>query len=161
MTNIDPGVGWPLDEVSILKMNSWFNSSVKLKRCTIDRANLSESDYDLFLSVSVIEHLREEEIREVMEHAYRCLRPGGRFVITLDLFLNIEPFSRRASNELGKNQNVRWMVEVSRMRLVSGERSQLFGYPEFDTEAILASLEKYLIGIHYPVLTQCIVLEKS
>ena len=161
VTNIDPGVGWPLDEVSILKMNSWFNSSVKLKRCTIDRANLSESDYDLFLSVSVIEHLREEEIREVMEHAYRCLRPGGRFVITLDLFLNIEPFSRRASNELGKNQNVRWMVEVSRMRLVSGERSQLFGYPEFDTEAILASLEKYLIGIHYPVLTQCIVLEKS
>jgi 2-polyprenyl-3-methyl-5-hydroxy-6-metoxy-1,4-benzoquinol methylase len=160
VTNVDPGVGWPLDEERIRELNSWFNSSVALKNCTIGKANLPDNYYDLFLSVSVIEHLDEQDIQEVMENAYRCLKPGGRFVITLDLFLNIEPFSRRASNEIGKNQNVRRMVDISRMKLVSGERSQLFGYPEFDPEAIIASLEKYLIGIHYPVLTQCIILEK-
>jgi len=163
--NIDPGmeaagVGWPSDERSICKLNSWFNTDVVLKSTTIGNANLPGNYYDLFFSISVLEHLPESDICEVMEHAYRCLKPGGRFIITLDLFLNLEPFTRRTSNEWGKNQNVSWIVEISRMKLVGGERSQLFGYPEFSSEAILANLEKYFIG-NYPVLTQCIVLEKS
>lgn len=67
--------------------------------------------------------------------------PGGRFINSVDLFLNLEPFSRRTFNEWGRNQDVRWIVETSRMKLVSGDRSQLFGYPGFSTEAILGNLE--------------------
>jgi predicted SAM-dependent methyltransferase len=165
VVNVDPGmratgVGWPSDQSSIRKLNSWFSTSVTLKSTTIGKANLPDNYYDLFLSISVLEHLPEEDIREVMEHAYRCLRPGGHFIITLDLFLNLEPFSKRSSNEWGKNQDVRWLVEISRMKLITGDRSQLFGYPEFSSEAILANLEKYFMG-NYPVLTQCMVLEKS
>lgn len=165
VVNVDPGmeaagVGWSSDERSIRKLNSWFNTHVTLKSTTIGKASLPDNYYDLFFSISVLEHLPEPDLREVMEHAYRCLKPGGRFIITLDLFLNLEPFSRRTSNEWGKNQNVRWMVEISRMKLVGGDRSQLFGYPEFSIEAILANLEKFYIG-NYPVLAQCIVLEKS
>ena len=46
------------------------------------------------LSMSVLEHLPEDDIKEVMEHAYRCLKPGGRFIITLDLFLKIRALQR-------------------------------------------------------------------
>jgi SAM-dependent methyltransferase len=164
VVNVDPGmsaagVGWPCDEKSIRELNSWFGTNVLLKNTTIDKANLPDNYYDLFLSISVLEHLPEADIREVMEHAYRCLKPGGHFVITLDLFLNLEPFSRRKTNEFGINQDARWMIEISRMKLVMGNRSQLFGFPEFSPEAILANLEKYLIG-NYPVLSQCIVLAK-
>jgi SAM-dependent methyltransferase len=165
VVNVDPGmgaagVGWPSDQHSIGKLNSWFNCNVTLKSTTIDKANLPDNYYDVFFSISVIEHLPEVDIREVMEHANRCLKPGGRFIITLDLFLNLEPFSRRTSNEWGRNQDVRWIVEISRMKLVEGYRSQLFGFPEFSAESILANLEKYYIGKLYPVLTQCLILEK-
>jgi SAM-dependent methyltransferase len=165
VVNVDPGmdaagVGWPSDENSIRKLNSWFKTDVTLKSTTIGNAHLPDAYYDLFFSISVLEHLPDTDLREVMEHGYRCLKPGGKFIITLDLFLNLEPFSRRVSNEYGKNQNVRGMVELSRMKLVYGDRSQLFGFPEFSSEAILANLERYYIG-RYPVLTQCIVLEKS
>jgi hypothetical protein len=95
-----------------------------------------------------------------MEHANRCLKPGGRFIITLDLFLNLEPFTRRTGNEWGRNQDVRWLVDISRMKLVEGNRSELFGFQEFSSERILANLEKYYIGSYYPGLTQCLVLEK-
>jgi 2-polyprenyl-3-methyl-5-hydroxy-6-metoxy-1,4-benzoquinol methylase len=164
VVNVDPGMeaaglGWASDENSIRKLNSWFKTNVTLKSSTIGKANLASNYYDVCLSISVVEHLPESDIREVMEHAYRCLKPGGRFILTVDLFLNLEPFSRRSSNEWGKNQNVRWIVEISRMKLVEGDRSQLLGYPEFDAERILANLEKYYIG-SYPVLSQCLVLEK-
>jgi len=159
VVNVDPGVGWLSDERSIRKLNSWYNASVTFKGTTISKANLPDSYYDVFVSVSVLEHLSEDEILEIMEHANRCLKPGGRFVITLDLFLNLEPFSRRKSNEWGRNQNVRWIVEISQMRLLSGERAELFGYPEFNSEAILSNLEKYYMG-NYPVLAQCLVLER-
>ena len=164
VVNVDPGldaagIGWPCDDRIIRKLNSWFSSTVTLKNTTISNANLPDNYYDLFFSISVVEHLPRADIREVMEHAYRCLKTGGRFIITLDLFLNLEPFSKRTSNEWGTNQDVRWMVDISRMKLINGERSQLFEFPEFNSEAILANLEKYFIG-SYPTLSQCIVLEK-
>jgi SAM-dependent methyltransferase len=164
VVNVDPGmaatgIGWPCDEANIRKLNSWFNSSVILKNTTIDKANLPDDHYDLFFSISVLEHLPEPELQTVMAHAYRCLKPGGRFILTLDLFLNLEPFCKRSSNKYGRNQDVSRMVEISRMKLVKGDRSQLCGYPEFNPEAILANLEEYYIG-SYPALSQCIVLEK-
>lgn len=164
VVNVDPGMeaaglGWPSDAESIRKLNSWFNTNVQFMQCTIGKANLSSSHYDIIYSISVLEHLPEADIQEVMEHAYRCLKPKGLFVITLDLFINLEPFTKRKTNEWGQNQNVRSMVEMSRMRLVQGEPSQLLGYPQFDPENILSNLETFMIG-NYPVLTQAIVLQK-
>jgi len=166
VVNVDPGlsaarIGWPSDESSIRKLNSWFNTSVTLKSTTVGKANLPDNYYDLFFSISVLEHLPEEDIQEIMNHAFRCLKPNGHFIITLDLFLNLDPFTKRLSNGWGKNQDVRWIVETSRMKLISGERSQLFGYPEFNPETILANLEKYLIGNHYPALSECLILKKT
>jgi hypothetical protein len=159
VVNVDPGIGWPSDERSITKLNRWFKTNVTLKTTTLGKANLPDNYYDVFFSISVVEHLPEQDIFEIMEHAYRCLKLGGRFVMTVDLFLNLEPFCRRITNEWGKNQNVRWLVEVSRMKLIEGNPSQLYGFPEFSSEEILANLERYFIG-NYPVVSQCFVLQK-
>lgn len=163
--NIDPGlgaagVGWKCDQPSIAKLNALFGTNVVLKNDTIDKANLPSDHFDTMYSISVIEHLPDADVRAVFEHARRCLVRGGKFVITLDLFLNLVPFCGRATNEFGRNWNVREMVEQSGMKLVQGERSQLYGFPEFDKEAILCNLEQYMVG-RYPVLTQCMVLEKG
>jgi len=164
VVNVDPGLdaaglGWPSDQASMRELNALFGTNVVLKSSTIGKADLPDASYDLFFSISVLEHLPEADVREVMEHAWRCLKPGGRFVLTVDLFLNLEPFTKRTSNEYGRNIDVRQMIESSKLRLLVGERSQLFGYPEFSTEPILANLETYLVGA-YPVLTQCMVLQK-
>jgi hypothetical protein len=40
-----------------------------------------------------------------------------------------------------------------------GDRKELFGFPEFNADQILANLDKYLLG-SYPALTQLLVLKK-
>lgn len=162
--NVDPGMeaaglGWEVNPESIARLNQMFGTNVRLENTTLDAAGLPDESVDLILSVSVLEHLVDAELGEVMRQARRVLRSGGRFVITLDLFLNLHPFTRRESNEYGSNKNVRELTEASGMTLVVGDRSELYGFPEFDPERILSNLERYLVG-SYPVLTQCIVLQK-
>jgi SAM-dependent methyltransferase len=162
--NVDPGLaagglGWAVDQASIARLNRWFGTDVRLLNTTLDQAGLADGSVDLLLSISVLEHLTPAELALALEHARRCLRPGGRFIITLDLFLNLEPFTARRRNEYGTNQNVRRMIGDGGLQLAQGRPDELFGYAQFDPQRILENLERYLIG-SYPVLTQCIVLEK-
>lgn len=164
VVNVDPGLeagglGWPVDQSSIARLNAWFGTGVRLVNTTLDRAALADASVDVIFSISVLEHLTDAELDAVMREARRILRPGGRFVVTLDLFLNLEPFTARRRNEYGTNKNVLRMVETSGLELVVGDRAELNGYPEFDAPTIQANLETYLIG-SYPVLTQCLVLRK-
>lgn len=164
VTNVDPGLeagglGWPVDQASITRLNGWFGTDVRLANTTLDRAGLADASVDTIFSISVLEHLTDDELTSVMQHARRILRPGGRFVITLDLFLNLAPFTRREKNEYGTNKNVRRMAEESGLELLQGERAELNGFPEFNAASVQENLERYLIG-SYPVLTQCIVLGK-
>jgi len=162
--NVDPGLeagglGWAVDQATISRLNAWFGTKVTLLNTTLDQAGLADNSVDLMFSISVLEHLTSAELTLVMQHARRCLRPGGQFLITLDLFLNLTPFTSRQKNEYGMNQNVRQMMEESGLRLVHGNPAELYGFPEFDAQRILSNLEQYMVG-SYPVLTQCIVLEK-
>lgn len=162
--NVDPGLeagglGWPVDQLTIARLNQWFGTNVQLINTTLDQAGLADNSVDLMFSISVLEHLTQPELTLVMQHARRCLRPGGQFIITLDLFLNLVPFTTRQKNEYGTNQDVRRMVEESGLRLAQGNPAELYGFPEFDPQRILSNLEQYMVG-SYPVLTQCIVLEK-
>ncbi len=164
MINVDPGLeagglGWPVDQATITRLNQWFGTNVTLINTTLDQAGLADDSVDVMFSISVLEHLTPAELSLVMQHARRCLKPGGKFIITLDLFLNLTPFTSRQKNEYGINQNVRQMVEESGLRLAQGNPAELYGFPEFDPQRILANLEQYMVG-SYPVLTQCIVLEK-
>jgi SAM-dependent methyltransferase len=163
--NVDPGldakgVGWPCDQESMRKLNRLFGTRVKLLSTTIDQADLVSDSFDRIFSISAIEHFTPDESIHAMQTAYRLLKPGGFFVLTVDLFLNLIPFTARETNEFGRNMNVKDLVEAAPYKIHTGKPNELFGYPEFDTHEIMMNLEKYFLGSGYPTLIQCVVLEK-
>jgi ubiquinone/menaquinone biosynthesis C-methylase UbiE len=163
--NVDPGMeakgrGWPCDLASIGRLNDLFGTQVELRNTTIENANLGENTVDRVFSISVIEHLTDTDIIQAMRHIHRCLKLDGLFVLTIDLFLNLNPFCSRLFNEFGQNQNIRWMTELENWELVVGNTSELFGFDAFEADAIVSNLDKYLIGRYYPATVQCLVLKK-
>jgi SAM-dependent methyltransferase len=162
VTNVDPGMegeGWPCNAESMGKLNRLFGAKVQLLNTTIAQANLPDAAFDRVFCLSVIEHLSETEARSSMQQAHRCLKPGGLFVITADLFLNLKPFCSRPANQFGSNQNLRNLIDEDQWLLVEGDRSCLYGFAEFDHDRIQSNLENYFIG-KYPALVQCLVLQK-
>jgi SAM-dependent methyltransferase len=164
VVNVDPGleakgVGWPCDPHTIQNLNRVFGTRVELRNTTISHAQLEPESFDRAYSISVLEHLPEDDIQEVMEIVYSCLKPEGYFTITVDLFLNTSPFTSRDRNGYGKNVDLQWLVGHTPFVLVQANRAELFGYPEFDRDRIQSNLEHYFIG-SYPALIQCLVLQK-
>lgn len=160
--NIDPGMeanGWPCTSMKLQELNKQFGTQVKLFNTTIDNVPLAEASVDRVLAISVIEHLPEAVAIETMKLVHRCLKPDGLFVLTVDLFLNLHPFCSRPINKYGFNQNLRKLIASAAWEIVSGDRSYLYGFPEFDPDFVLSRLEDYLIG-SYPVLAQCFSLRK-
>ncbi|HEX3774863.1 MAG TPA: class I SAM-dependent methyltransferase [Polyangiaceae bacterium] len=165
VVNVDPGMvaegnkGWPCDASTMRTLNRAFGSDVELRNCTVGDAQLEPEQYDRAFSISVIEHLSAEEIGEVCSTVYSALKPGGLFVLTIDLFLDSRPFSDRERNEYGKNVDVAWLAGLAPFTIAEGNRSELYGFPEFDPKRILGDLSTYMIG-SYPALAQCLVLRK-
>lgn len=165
VVNTDPGmaaegVGWPCDNVSITKLNNRFNTNVELRNTTVEKANLKDNFFDRAFSISVIEHLPKNDIVNVMHHVHRSLKPGGLFILTIDLFLDLHPFCSRMVNQFGQNQNVRLMTEFEKWETVIGNPSELYGFDEFNKDTIQCNLLQYFIGRNHPTLIQCLVLKK-
>ena len=80
-------------------------------------------------------------------------------MLTIDLFLDVHPFTDVRENQYGTNVNVRKAIEAAPFAVEIGTPSQLHGFPEFDRTRIQARLSEFLIG-SYPTLTQCLVLRK-
>jgi ubiquinone/menaquinone biosynthesis C-methylase UbiE len=163
--NVDPGLeacgrGWPVDYQSIAKMNRAFGTRVVLKKCFIQDANFLDNSFDRCFSISIIEHLTDKEIISILNHVKRVLKPGGLFILTVDLFLDLKPFTKRESNEYGRNVSIQKLVDLSGMEMTLGKREELFGFPEFDPEKILSDLSRYMLGNGYPALAQLLVLRK-
>ena len=59
-------------------------------------------------------------------------------MLTVDLFMNLEPFSERKANEWGSNVSIAWIEELVGYEMVTGDRGELCGYPEFSVERILS-----------------------
>jgi 2-polyprenyl-3-methyl-5-hydroxy-6-metoxy-1,4-benzoquinol methylase len=162
VVNIDPGMpseGWPCNQESMEKLNRRFKTNVELRNTTIENAGLANNQFDRVFCISVIEHLSDASALSIMQHVHATLKPGGLFVLTADLFLNVAPFCTRPTNEFGMNQNLRKLIDEKLWQMEVGERNCLHGFPEFNPDFILCNLEKYLIGI-YPALAQCMVLKK-
>lgn len=164
VVNVDPGmeaqgVGWPCTPDSVARLNRAFGTQVELRNTTVRNAALEPESFDRAVSISVLEHLPRQEIEEVMRTVFACLKPGGTFVITLDLFLDTAPFSDRPRNKYGENVEASWIASLAPFELIVGDRAELFGFPEFDSKRILGNLSEYLIG-SYPALAQCMVLKK-
>lgn len=163
--NVDPGMestgrGWPVDASSMARLNRAFGTSVTLYNCFLGQTGLPAECVDRIFSISVIEHIPVAELVGLMREAFRLLRPGGYFVISLDLFLNLQPFCRRESNEHGTNVSARLLVEAAPFEIAYGDKAELYGFPEFDAERVLATLETLYLGSPYPALAQLLVLRK-
>lgn len=163
--NVDPGLsarglGWSVDGSTHARLSQALNAPVELYPATIGAAGIEDSSVDVLLSISTIEHFAAADLEEFAIHARRILRPTGVAILTVDLFLNLAPFSDRQSNEFGTNIDIAKLLERSRLTLACGIREQLNGFPGFDPRGILARLEDYMLGV-YPALAQCVVAVPS
>lgn len=145
-------------ESEIGRLNRCFGTDVAVKVSDLPGAQLRPASVDSVVCISTIEHLERDVLRSTLEEVNRILKPGGRFLATVDLFLNLFPFTQRMTNEHGSNVRIPDIVEMSGLELLEGKRDELYGYSEFDPLAILTSLERYQLAISYPVLSQAFVL---
>ena len=164
IVNVDPGEefhtsGWPLTVETVSRLNRLFDTRVELKRCLLDEAGLPAESFDRVVSISVFEHVPEPALETIFREVRRVLRPGGTLVLTIDLFLNVQPFASAFSNEYGHNVSVKWLVEASGLELIHGRQEELCGYPDFRPEDIDKRRAEFLIG-KYPAMVQTLVLRK-
>lgn len=161
VTNVDPGiepagVRWNMSQEFHGRLCRAFDAPVQLIPASISEAHLPDRSFDLVLTISVIEHFPECEIESLSRHLTRILKPGGRVVMTVDLFLDQSPFCSRDRNKFGTNINIRELLDRCSLDLAEGDRSQLVGFDEFNADSIHAHLSEFLIG-SYPALAQCLV----
>lgn len=150
----------PRPEDMMTKLNTVFRTSVELRRATLPAANIASASVDTVFCISTLEHLDPADIDQTIDEVRRVLRPGGRFVLTVDLFLDLIPFTDRVFNAYGSNVNIKELVDKSAMELTDGHRSELHGFEQFSSRDIQARLAEFLIGT-YPVLAQAFVLRKQ
>ena len=167
VTNVDPGErargrGWPVTQEFHNRLNRRFGTDVELRSCFIEDADLPAAYFDRALSVSTLEHIPENEISSIAAQVYRALKPGGLFVLSVDLFLGLAPFTTRAFNEWGTNISLRALIEASGLQLVYGRREELCGHTKFDPQAILdmARRDELVVGTSDSAV-QILVLQKA
>jgi SAM-dependent methyltransferase len=158
---IDPGmnstgVGWEVDPTFHQLLAKTYRAPVQLHPATFDEAGFQDCSLDVVLSVSTIEHFGPDDLRKFAQTARRALKPGGHLVLTIDLFLDLVPFTHRESNRWGVNMSVASLLEEVGATIVVGDQRVLYGFPEFDARRVQADLSQYMIG-KYPTLTQCVV----
>ncbi|MHB1536519.1 MAG: class I SAM-dependent methyltransferase, partial [Acidimicrobiales bacterium] len=110
--------------------------------------------------ISTLEHLGQEARSEALKEVKRTLTPGGHLVLTVDLFLDLAPFTDRLTNRYGTNVDLCQLVDSSGLTLVAGNTEELLGYPQFAAKQVQARLGEYLLG-NYPALAQCLVLRRT
>jgi SAM-dependent methyltransferase len=162
--NVDPGdefhaSGWPVTPETMRRLNAVLGTNVVLKNSTLEAAAFPDASFDRVVSISVFEHIPEPVLAGLLHEVRRVLKPGGLLVMTVDLFLDVEPFTKASQNVYGHNVSVKWIVEQSGLELVHGTRSELFGYPEFDPAAIMRRRPDLLVG-KYPAMVQTVSLRK-
>ncbi len=108
-----------------------------LKQCVLADAGLEPESFDRVYAISTLEHVAPDDLDELVDEVRRVLAPGGKVVLTIDLFLDLRPFTSRSQNEWGQNVDVRALVDRFGLQLVAGNPKELNGYPEFEPESVL------------------------
>jgi SAM-dependent methyltransferase len=167
VTNLDPGItpseaarsgsDFTIDARRHKRLCQVFAAPVQLLSTTISDAGFRDDSFDVVLSVSAIEHFTDEALEELSEHVVRVLRPDGIAVFTVDLFLDLAPFTSRAENRFGRNVSVRELLERSELELQSGVKGQLCGFTAFEPDAVQRDLASFMIGTGYPAMSQCLI----
>ena len=166
VTNVDPFLDYGASrrspenpDVLHARLNEYFGTDVTLERTTLIEPHFTSESFDRAVCVSTIEHMPPNEISRTVKEVYRILKRGALFVLTVDLFLDLFPFTRKRRNRWGTNVSIRWLLRQTRLKLISGNRQELFGYSQFNAKQIRSQLDEYLVG-EYPTLVQLMVLQK-
>jgi hypothetical protein len=88
------------------------------------------------------------------------LAPGGIVVLTVDLFLDLSPFTSSSRNEHGANIDLSRFLSDAGLVVIEGHPKELHGFPEFSSEDILRRLQDFYVGRPVPTLTQCLVARR-
>jgi 2-polyprenyl-3-methyl-5-hydroxy-6-metoxy-1,4-benzoquinol methylase len=167
VTNVDPFEPYgsedryPGDVESLHRqLNEWFGLNVRLKRTTLMDSGLEAAAFDIVYSISTLEHLSPEQLQSTLTAARELLKPRGALVLTVDLFLELHPFTDRDANRWGVNVSMADVVSRSGLTLEQGNVSELYGYPEFNARHVQSQLQRYLVGSRQPTLVQACVLRK-
>jgi 2-polyprenyl-3-methyl-5-hydroxy-6-metoxy-1,4-benzoquinol methylase len=159
--NIDPFVDYGRGNYHIdpiaehASLNRAFGTNVVLHRSTLPEAELAGS-FSAVVCISTLEHLPHDSVDATLTAVKRLLAPGGLVVLTIDLFLNLVPFCSRTTNVWGTNASVAWIDKLLGYEMIAGDRTELYGYPEFSTDRILSHLEEFAVGTSYPQLAQLV-----
>ena len=163
--NVDPGlqargVGWDVNADRHRALSRAFSAPVELIPRTLAEAGLPDGLADVLLAVSTIEHFAPPDLAEFAMHAARIIKPDGVVILTIDLFLDLAPFSSVEHHQYGTNVDVHRLLGDAKLELVQGNPNELHGYPEFIPERVLAGLAGYLVGQPYPALAQCLIARR-
>jgi hypothetical protein len=164
--NVDPGlnargVGWDVSTDRHRALSRTLGAPVELRPMTLAAADLPSDSADVLLAISTLEHFAPADLAEFAAHAARIIKPDGIVVLTIDLFLNLAPFSSVAHHEYGTNVDVKNLLADAKLELVQGNPKELHGYPEFTTDRVMAGLADYLVGQPYPALAQCLIARRA
>jgi len=164
--NVDPGMeakghGWFVTPRKHHLLSRLFKAPVSLIPTPLEQALLPAESIDLVLCVSTLEHLIPAELKGVAESIKRILKPEGVAVLTVDLFLDVYPFTRATQNRWGTNINVYEFLERAGLRLIEGNPRQIFGFQEFDRESIAKHSSEFLVGGDGIALAQCLVATRA
>ncbi len=159
--NVDPffdyGVGdYRVDPlVEHEKLNRLFGTNVTLHKATLPELEFQRS-FDAVICVSTIEHMSEADIASTLRSVKRLLKPGGLLVLTVDLFLDVVPFTASSTNKWGTNVSIAWMQQILGFEMGAGRVAELYGYAEFSSEDVLRDVAKYDVNKNYPQLAQLV-----
>lgn len=142
------------------KYISLFDVEVTLVASTLQEAELDAGTFDRIFAISVLEHVSQHEADSMLKAMRRLLAPGGRAVLSIDLFFDLPPFGPFERNFWGTNLDVCRLVKESGLSMVHGDPCELHGFPEFDQERIVQNIGSYNLSPLYPVVSQLLVLEK-
>jgi SAM-dependent methyltransferase len=159
VVNVDPGqgAGWSLDSSLHRRLGKALGAQVALIPSTLSQAELPAASQDVVVSVSALEHFSDEAIAELCREVPRVLKPGGALVLTVDLFPDLHPFTSVPAHETGRNIDLRKLIDDCGLTLTTGTTAELYGFPDFDPQAVQSRLGDLLIGAYYPTLTQALV----
>jgi SAM-dependent methyltransferase len=142
------------------ELNEALGTSVTLVGDFLQDAKLEPESFDRAFCLSTLEHCSPEEAAQMLRSAEDCLRPGGLLVLTVDLFLDLEPFGVLTQNRWGVNHDLSALIGQTGLELTAGRPDELLGFPEFDRARVVAALPELLVSWSYPVISQTLVLRR-
>jgi SAM-dependent methyltransferase len=160
VVNVDPGQsdrGWKYEADLHQRLCGALKAPVQLFGGKIASLEAPPRSFDIILSVSALEHFSDADLAMLAGSMRRLLKPDGIVVMTIDLFLDLKPFSEREENEWGRNLDIKQFLDMAGLALHKGNCAELLGFPDFNPARIMGSLATYLVGEGYPTLSQCII----